>query len=294
MRRVIVLWAALLAVFLAALRLTRGPAPEAAGAAPSEFSAVRAGALLREIIGDTPHPLGSAEHDRVRDRIAARLRALGYETSIQTRFACSPHPVCATVQNVIAQRPGEPLGKAVVLTAHYDSVAAGPGVSDDGLGVAALLEIARAMRGETLRNPILLVIDDGEEAGLLGAEGLVADPALAARVGAIVNIEDRGTTGSSFLFETSRRNRRLVPLVARALPRPVTTSVFVSIYELLPNDTDLTVFKRAGMEGVNFAAIGNVHAYHTPLDNQAHADLRLLQHHGDNALAAARALANAD
>src|SRR6185436_16279348 len=110
----------------------------------------------------------------------------------------------------------------------------------------------------------------------------------------IVNVESRGTTGSSYLFETSRHNRWLVPLVARALPRPVTTSLFVSIYELLPNDTDLTVFKRAGMEGVNFAAIGNVQAYHTPLDDQAHADLRLLQHHGDNALAAARALAHAD
>src|SRR5216117_3552650 len=98
MRRVVVLWPALLAVFLAALRLTRGPAPKAAGAPPSEYSAVRAGALLREVIGDTPHPLGSAEHDRVRDRVASRLRALGYETSIQTRFACNPHAACATVQ----------------------------------------------------------------------------------------------------------------------------------------------------------------------------------------------------
>src|SRR6185436_16737233 len=155
MRRTIVLWAALLAVFLAALRLTRGPAPKPAGAPPSEFSAVRAGALLREVIGDTPHPLGSAEHDRVRERVAARLRALGYETAIQTRFACNPHAICATLQNVIAQRPGDPLGKAVFLVAHYDSQPAAPGVSDDGLGVAALLEIARAMRGETLRNPIV-------------------------------------------------------------------------------------------------------------------------------------------
>ena len=294
MRRIVVLWAALLAVFLAALRLVRGAAPKPAEAPPAEFSAARAGALLREVIGDTPHPLGSTEHDRVRDRVAARFRALGYETAIQTRFACNPHAVCATVQNVVAQRPGDPLTKAVFLTAHYDSVAAGPGVSDDGLGVVALLEIARAMRAETLRNPVVFAVDDGEEGGLLGAEALAADPALAGRVGAVVNVEDRGTTGSSYLFETSRNNRRLVPEVVHRLRRPVTTSLFVSIYELLPNDTDLTVFKRAGMQGINFAAIGNVQAYHTPLDNQAHADLRLLQHHGDNALAAARALAKAD
>lgn len=294
MRRTIVLWLALFVVFLAALRLMRGPAPKPAGAPPTEFSAARARAVLQEVIGDAPHPLGSAEHDRVRDRVVARLRAYGYETTVQSRFACDPHAFCAPVQNVIAQRPGDPLGKAVFLTAHYDSVAAGPGVSDDGVGVATMLEIARALRAETLRNPVVFVIDDGEEAGLIGAEALVADPVLAARVGAIVNVENRGTAGSSYLFETSRRNRWLVPLVARALPRPVTASLFVSIYELLPNDTDLTVFKRAGMEGVNFASIGNVHAYHTPLDNQVHADVRLLQHHGDNALAAARALANAD
>ncbi|HKO54398.1 MAG TPA: M28 family peptidase, partial [Thermoanaerobaculia bacterium] len=184
--------------------------------------------------------------------------------------------------------------KAVVLAAHYDSVGAGPGVSDDGVGVAALLETARAMRGERTRNPVVFLVDDAEELGLIGAEGYVADAALAARTGAVVNLENRGTTGASYLFETSRNNRWLISTVARALPRPITTSLFVSIYELLPNDTDLTVFKRAGMEGVNFAAVGNVQAYHTPLDDERHADPRLLQHHGDNALAAARALANAD
>ena len=61
-----------------------------------------------------------------------------------------------------------------------------------------------------------------------------------------------------------------------------------------PNDTDLTVFKREGMTGVNFAPIGNVNAYHTPNDNIAHVDLRTLQHQGDNAVAAVRTLANMD
>ncbi|HEV7923671.1 MAG TPA: M28 family peptidase, partial [Thermoanaerobaculia bacterium] len=292
----IVLWL-LLAILLTTLifRETRGPEPKAAGAPGREFSAGRAQPLLQAVIGDLPHPVGSAEHERVRDRIVARFRELGYDVIVQRRFACNPHAECATVQNVIARWPADNVArKAVVLSAHYDSVPSGPGVSDDGMGVAVLLEVARAMRGERTLNPVIFLADDAEELGLIGAEAYVAEPGLVGRTGAIVNVENRGTSGTSYLFETSRNNRWLISTVARALRRPVTTSLFVSIYELLPNDTDLTVFKRVGLEGVNFAAIGNVHAYHTPLDDQRHADPRLLQHHGDNALAAARALANAD
>jgi hypothetical protein len=113
-------------------------------------------------------------------------------------------------------------------------------------------------------------------------------------VGAVVNLEARGTSGPSYLFETSANNRWFLGPVARSLPMPVTTSLFAAIYDRLPNDTDLTVFKREGMTGINFAPIGNVNAYHTPNDNIAHVDLRTLQHQGDNALAAVRTLANMD
>lgn len=292
----IVLWLLLAAVFLTALfRETQGPAPRPASAPEAEFSAGRAQPVLQAVIGGVPHPVGSAEHGRVRDRIVARFRDLGYDVIIQRRFACSPRAECATVQNVIARRPADSLAqKAVVLVAHYDSVPAGPGVSDDGVGVAVLLEVARAMRAERTRNPVMFLLSDAEELGLIGAEAYVAEPALVARTGAIINMENRGTSGASYLFETSRNNRWLIGTVANALRRPLTTSLFVSLYELLPNDTDLTVFKRAALQGVNFVAIGNVQAYHTPLDDQRHAGPSTIQHHGDNALAAARALANAD
>ena len=50
---------------------------------------------------------------------------------------------------------------------------------------------------------------------------------------------------------------------------PVTSSMFYEIYRTLPNDTDFTVFKRAGIPGVNFAYIENSQHYHRPQDNQA-------------------------
>lgn len=273
---------------------SQGPSPKPATVAGSEFSAQRAVSILHELLAEqTPHPVATDANRRIRDRVVARFRALGYETAIQPRFVCNAMPACASVENILAEDTGS-RGAAVALVAHYDSVGAGPGASDDGAGVATLLEIARAVRGEQHRNPILFLVTDGEESGLLGAEAFTADQTLSRNVKAVINVENRGTYGPSNLFETSRNNRWLIRRLARALPRPNGSSFLYAIYTILPNDTDVSVFKRDGKAAVNFAAIRGVNAYHTPLDDLAHADARMLQHHGDNLLAAARALADAD
>jgi hypothetical protein len=272
------------------------PAPKPASAPPSEFSASRARELLGRLLGDgAPHPVGSEASSRVRERIVGELERLGYEPAVETAFACGHAGYCATVRNVVAALPGRQGGKAVLLCAHYDSVGAGPGASDNGMGVAALLEIARILKTEPVReNPVLFLFDEGEEAGLIGAEAFFRPEPGKRRIGAVVNLENRGTSGTSYLFETSTGNRWLVDLAARALARPVTSSLFYTVYKFLPNDTDLTVFRAHGLAGVNFAAVEGVTRYHTSRDDLAHASLSTLQHHGDNALAMARSLAGAD
>ena len=269
------------------------PAPESA---PSEqFSATRAIAALHAVSLDEPHPLGTPAHDVVRDRIAGALRALDYAVDVQHAFACSPLATCGEITNLIARRPDQPLGgKAVVVVAHYDSVPAGPGASDDGTGVASALEIARAIRHDALANPVVFLIDDSEESGLLGAEAFVADPTRSTDAAFIINLEARGTTGTPFLFETSGEQRHLVPVMAHAMPHPVTTSLFATIYDQLPNDTDLTVFKRAGRAGINFAYLGGGSQYHTPLDRFANVDAGSVQRRGDQALAMVRAFGAAN
>ncbi|HVS30891.1 MAG TPA: M28 family peptidase [Thermoanaerobaculia bacterium] len=266
----------------------QGPRPLPAEAPDAEFSAVRARTVLAGLIREgVPHPVGSAANRVVRDRILAAFRERRYQTEVQGRFVCNARPTCAEVENIIATPPGA-TGDLVFLAAHYDSVAAGPGASDDGAGVAALLEIARILNGSP---GIAFLITDGEEAGLLGAEAFVADPYRLQRMRAVVNVEYRGTSGPSFLFETSRNNAALIAAAASSLRRPASTSLFPAIYDLLPNDTDLTVFKRAAKPAVNFAAIGGVDHYHTATDDLAHVDLETLQHHGENALSIARELA---
>jgi len=285
----------ILAIAAAVMLRSRGPDPKPASAPANEFSAERALAFHRDVVPTVPHPVGSAAHDDALSRLAAEFRKLGYDATIERTFACNPSASCAAVANLIVRHPGSgESGDTLLLTAHYDSVPAGPGATDDGIGVATMLEVARATRGERFRNPITFLISDAEEAGLIGAEGFVADPAVSHGVAAVINVEARGTSGPSFLFETSRHNGWLIPIVASALPRPDTSSFFFSIYELLPNDTDLTVFKRAGFAGINFANVGDVAHYHTPLDDDAHLSPRTLQHDGDHVLAMTRALGDAE
>ena len=181
----------------------------------------------------------------------------------------------------------------MLLAAHYDSVPAGPGASDDGADVASMLEIARILAARPPPpHPIVLLITDGEEAGLLGALLFVQRHPLAKQVKAAVNMEARGTSGPSLMFETGTANGWLMRLYGSAIARPVTNSLYYVVYKLLPNDTDFTVFKTAGYQGFNFAFIGNVGRYHTPLDSVANAGASSIQHQGDNALAALSALAN--
>jgi hypothetical protein len=295
MRRAILVLLPLAIVLALVLLRADGPPPKALSAPENEFSSARAMQVLRGLLAEgVPHPLATPANARVRARIEARFRELGYDVTVQRRFACNSGAACGMVENVFARVPGAATGPIVMVAAHYDSVAAGPGASDDGQGTATLLEVARAVRGERFRNRIAFLATDGEEVGLLGAEAFVADPALSRDVAAVVNVDMRGTFGGSNMFETSSGNRWLVRHLGNALERPQASSLFYSIYKLLPNDTDATVFKRAEMAAVNFAALRGVNWYHTSLDNLAHASPRTLQHHGDNALGTLRVLADSD
>lgn len=278
---------------VAALR-SAPPAPRDVDTPAEQFSAARAAAIWKSItLDDKPHPLGSDRHASVRDAIRRELEHLGAEVELQA----SPiaHGAVGWVENIVARFPGKRAGKHVLLAAHYDSVGAGPGASDDGAGCAALLETARAIALDPQHeNTIEILIDDGEEVALLGAAAFVADRARANSIGVVVNFEARGTCGRSHMFETSEDNAWLIEHYARAVPHPAAVSVAYELYKRMPNDTDMTVFKRAGLAGLNFAFIGGVARYHTPKDDIAHLDLGSLQHHGDSALALAREFADAN
>lgn len=283
-------------IFLVSLVTLQPPPPKPTTTELTEFSADRAREVLRRLVGDAiPHPSGSPQNDVVRGRVIDELAKIGYKSEVQTGFSCDEYGDCGSVKNVIAQLDGTEPGQAVLVAAHYDSVAAGPGASDDGVGAAAVLEIARALKARPApRHPVVILIDDGEEAGLLGARVFVDQHPWAREIRAAVNIDNRGTSGPSLMFETGSANQWVMRVFAANVKHPATSSIFYTAYQQLQNDTDFTVFKAAGYQGVNFAIIGDEPHYHTPLDNFENASPASLQDHGNNGLAMASAFANAD
>lgn len=281
--------AILLASVLVYLRFAP-PAPRGADAPADQFSGERAHALLAEVIGQAPHPTGSRESSAVRERIVAELTSLGYAPEQQAHVACGGFGQCMRITNVLAKL--EAGDDVVLVAAHYDSVPAGPGISDDGVGVVALLEVARAIRELKPTNTIALLFTDAEEMGLHGAAHFM-NSRFARRVKAVINVDNRGTSGPSLMFETAGPTAALAPLLSE-LERPTTSSLFSGVYEQLPNDTDFTRFRARGAVGFNFAIIGDVAHYHTDRDDLEHVSKASIQHHGDNVLALTRALSVLD
>ncbi|HEX8622579.1 MAG TPA: M20/M25/M40 family metallo-hydrolase [Allosphingosinicella sp.] len=267
-----------------------------ARASAGEFDTARALARLRRILADQrPHPVDSAANDSVRERLIAELRALGLEAAVTDDVACngsgkSRTVSCARVRNVLASL-GPAAGRPVMMVSHYDSTPVGPGAADDGIGLAVMLETAAILKDRPLRRPVLLLFDEGEEAGLVGARAFVERHPLAREVEAVVNLEARGVTGPALMFETSRPNSAAVAAFARSSHRPAANSASADFYRLIPNDTDVSVFRERPWTILNFAIIGNETRYHSPGDRLDALDPRSVRHMGEQALAAAADLA---
>jgi len=179
-----------------------------------------------------------------------------------------------------------PAPRLLVFACHYDSHPNGPGAGDDSAAVAALLEVARIESERPVgKREIVFLITDGEEAGLLGAKHWIKTCDWLDRIDLIFNFEARGSNGAVFLFETSFGNQNLIRDFAGLSPRPVGTSLAYEVYKYMPNGTDFMVFKKASLNGLNFAFVGDVKNYHTPQDNPDNLDPNSLNHQGKTALA---------
>jgi len=255
----------------------------------SVFSSERAFNMLQQLTKEQiPHPVDSAANRVVEQRIVGLLKNMGYQAEIQQSQICRDSERgfarCTQVRNIIVKIQGtSAASKGILLAAHYDSVPAGPGGSDAGAAVGTLLETARLLTLEKQpRNSIVLLFNEGEEFGLFGAQAFMEQHPYAKDLAVALNVEARGSTGKSVMFETGENSGWLVKHYANTTPAPLSSSLFYEVYKAMPNDTDLTVFKEHGLQGLNFAHAERLAHYHTPLDNIANLDKGSLQHHGDN------------
>lgn len=291
------LWLGVVLISGLAIYGTRPPKAVDSSAAGNVFSAARAMTQL-EKIAKNPHPIGSDEAVRVREYLVEQLRGLGATVQVEqavgtVQYGRTLHS--GLVNNIVATFPGTSTTRAIMLVAHYDSVPEGPGAADDGAGLIVILEAIRALRSSPpIRNDLVVLFTDGEEArGLLGAQAYAAShPELADRVGMMVNLEARGSSGPGLMFETSNDNGALIREFAQAAPYPMATSLMAAIYKLLPNNTDFTPLKTAGVTGLNFAFLESYQNYHTRLDTIENLDPRSVQHLGANVLGVIRHFGN--
>lgn len=280
----------------------QGPRPAPANASAELFSAERALADI-QVIAKAPHPTGSPANFVVRNHLVARLRSLGLEPQIQVARPIAVYErggltqvTGARVENIVAVLPGKDRqAPALALMAHYDSVPASPGAGDDAAGVAAILEIVRAIqaRGTPARDVVVL-LTDGEEIGLLGARAFFESHPLASRIGFVINLEARGSAGRATMFQTGAHNGPTIDLFAGAAAGSPSNSLTVFAYEQMPNDTDFSVPRDAGLAGLNYAFTGRQFDYHSPTATVATLSLRSLQDLGAQALASASAAAFAE
>ncbi|MGY1803939.1 M20/M25/M40 family metallo-hydrolase [Blastococcus sp. SYSU D00922] len=274
-----------------------GPAP--ADAPPAEFSATRAFAHVEQVAADM-HVTGGAAGADVVDGLVDTLTGMGLDTRVQSAVGAvrtaAGETRMARVRNVVAVLPGTAPTGRLFLTAHHDSVETGPGAADDAAGVAAVLESVRALAaGPRLRNDVVVVLTDAEEACSCGAQAFAEAHPLASAGGVVLNLEARGTGGPPIMFETSPGNAALAEVYATAVPHPVASSFAVEVYRVMPNFTDFSVLLDDGdFTGLNTAFIDGAAAYHSPQDVPERLDRGTLQALGDNALATARALGDAD
>ncbi|MFC0674209.1 M28 family peptidase [Brachybacterium hainanense] len=293
-RRLHVLVLLVLAVTLAAGLLSRGTAqPLPADAPEDRFSAERAASAAAPVVA-APRPIGSAANVGARAHLAAELEEAGFVVREEPGLAVrtfGTEGAAGFPQNLIASRPGQQPSGTIVLATHVDSVIGSPGAADAGAGIAVILETVRALGAEAHRNDLVILLVDGEEDGLLGAEALdlsaVADPD---RPTAVLNLEARGTSGRPMISRTAGPLHAVVP----AMPRPEAESFTDALFALVPHDTDFTVYREAGWWGMDMALVGGSWAYHSPQDSAANLDASSLQHYGDMVLALTEDLLDRD
>jgi hypothetical protein len=245
-----------------------------------------------EFISQEIHTVADqAALERVRNYLVERLAGMGLAPEVIS-YGLVQDPIIkqpVEVNNILAATPGD-FDSYLLLVAHYDSSPKkrigedneSRGAADDGYGLSANLELARLLMEEEtpLANGVKILITDGEETGLHGAEAAAKDPRVTDKVSCVFNLEARGVRGPVVMFETSANNRKLIELYQKA-ENPFTYSLATAVYRVMPNATDFTPFINAGIPGLNFACMETLEYYHNKNDNFGNINLNTMRHYGD-------------
>jgi hypothetical protein len=112
---------------------------------------------------------GTQALDDTRDWLHAKYASYGYPNITTHDFDYQIH----TLQNIVVTKTGTVApDKHLIIDGHYDTIV-GPGVNDNGSGVAAILEAARVLADVDCDVSIRFIHFSGEEEGLIGSTAYV-------------------------------------------------------------------------------------------------------------------------
>jgi hypothetical protein len=158
---------------------------------------------------------------------AGRREADRFRRLHRLLFKEKPHGDLVPICNVVADIPGADLPhEYVIVGAHLDSTPTGLGATDNGTGVAAVMEAARilAEAGVQPRRTIRFILFGGEEVGLIGSRGyLEAHPEIASRTSAVYNMDHganyiRGVQATAPMMRDMREAFAAVTQLAPDMP----------------------------------------------------------------------------
>lgn len=151
-------------------------------------------------------PVLSVSHD-----LGAWLAQSAGPRTIRLRVSVAVETRRARAASVVADLPGR-TGRVVLLGAHLDSVANGPGINDNGSGSALVLELARQARrlGLRPRSGLRFAFWAAEELGLHGSTAYVRRLSRAelGRIAAVLNFDMVGSTNyARFVYDGAGQPR---------------------------------------------------------------------------------------
>ncbi|XP_066140903.1 endoplasmic reticulum metallopeptidase 1 [Euwallacea fornicatus] len=201
------------------------------------------------------------------------------------------------VQNIAVKLSGRNGTYSVLINSHFDSVPTSPGASDDGINVAAMLEILRILSKDTEKplHNIVFLFNGAEETPLQASHGFITQHKWAKECKVIINLDACGSGGKIILFQTGPDAPWLIKFYG-GVPHPFGQATGEELFQtdLLPSDTDFRIFRDYGkLVGLDMAFIKNGYWYHTKHDRFSYIPFGSYQHVGDNVLYLLKSLSNA-
>ncbi|KAJ7864816.1 putative zinc metalloprotease [Mycena olivaceomarginata] len=231
-------------------------------------------------IAERPHPMLSHANDIVHTYILDRVRniSLGVEyievyddivsdaswAAWGGRGAAVYNEATNILVKIQGSDPEYTSGDGGVLfSAHYDSVSTASGATDDGMGVATLIQLVEYLAKNRPKRTAVFNINNGEEDGLLGAFAFLKHP-WSNLTDVFLNLEGASAGGRPLLF----RGTSTPALRSFNVPHPHGNSFSADAFErgVIRSGTDYTVYTGVGMEGLDLAFYRGRSKYHTKYD----------------------------